>query len=73
MTLYMLEKRDFLQPPLKKYFLQAVTHAALRRRLYFWARYVVAMDPRPSSPPSRRWPAASPRRIRSCGCWSPGG
>jgi hypothetical protein len=22
-----------------------VTHAALRRRLYFWARYVVAMDP----------------------------
>jgi hypothetical protein len=23
----------------------AVTHAALRRRLYFWARYVVAMDP----------------------------
>jgi hypothetical protein len=45
-TLYMLEKRDYLQPPtLKAYFFRAVWHAALRRRLYFWARSVVAMDP----------------------------
>jgi hypothetical protein len=41
MTLFMLEKRDVLEPPgLKAYFFRAVTHAALRRRLYFWARYV---------------------------------
>jgi hypothetical protein len=45
-TIYMLEKRDVLRPPtLKQYFFQAVWNAARRRRLYFWARYVVAMDP----------------------------
>jgi hypothetical protein len=43
---WLLEHRDYLQrTPGPAYFFQAVTNNALRRRLYAWARYVVAMDP----------------------------
>jgi hypothetical protein len=43
---YLLEHRDFLrQPPPPRYFLTAVRNTALRRLLYAWSRYVVAMDP----------------------------
>jgi hypothetical protein len=45
-TLYLLEKREYLQrPPGETYFLKAVTRAALRTLLNAWARYRVAMDP----------------------------
>jgi DNA-directed RNA polymerase specialized sigma24 family protein len=45
-TLYLLEKRDYLRdPPGAAYFFTAVRHAALRRLLYAWSRCVVAMDP----------------------------
>ena len=45
-TLYLLEKRDYLRDaPGRGYFLTAVKHTALRRLLYAWARLVVAVDP----------------------------
>lgn len=45
-TLYLLEKRPYLKDaPGRAYFLTAVKHTALRRLLYAWSRYVVAMDP----------------------------
>jgi hypothetical protein len=46
LTLYLLEKRDYLRfPPTANYFLRAAQHGALRKRLYAWARFTVAMDP----------------------------
>jgi len=43
---YLLEKRDYLpHTPGARYFFTAVKHTALRRLLYAWARYVVAVDP----------------------------
>jgi hypothetical protein len=45
-ALYMLSRRAYLNTPVgRAYFLRAVMHTALRRHLYGWARYVVAMDP----------------------------
>lgn len=45
-TLYLLEKRDFLTDiPGQAYFLTAVRNGALRVLVYAWHRYVVAMDP----------------------------
>src|SRR5439155_16839520 len=45
-TLYLLEKRDYLRDaPGRGYFLRAVKNTAVRRLLYAWSRYVVAMDP----------------------------
>jgi hypothetical protein len=42
----LLEKRDYLTAiPGKAYFFTAVRNTALRRLLYAWSRYVVAMDP----------------------------
>src|SRR5262247_2241569 len=43
---WLLEKRDYLpHTPGARYFFTAVKHTALRRLLYAWARYVVAVDP----------------------------
>lgn len=45
-TVALLEKRDYLsRAPGEAYFLTAVRHGALRKLLYAWARYTVAMDP----------------------------
>jgi hypothetical protein len=44
--LYLLQKRDYLpRAPGPKYFFKAVQRTALRRHLYAWSKYVVAMDP----------------------------
>jgi hypothetical protein len=46
-TLYLLEKRGYQRAvPGPAYFLTAVRKAALRRLVYAWSRYVVAMDTR---------------------------
>lgn len=45
-VLFLLRKRVYLKAHLgPAYFLTAVRNGALRKRLYAWARYVVAMDP----------------------------
>jgi len=45
-TMYLLEKRDYLTAlPGKAYFLTAVRNGALRLLIYAWHRYVIAMDP----------------------------
>lgn len=46
LVLYLLEKRDYLRfPPNEAYVLRAVKHGALRKLIYGWHRYTVAMDP----------------------------